>query len=108
MQFYDIPTGDMNMMPFTELLIDIGYPENYCKIMGTDTAPLVTEAESAYRDLDATSRNAIQYTANHLIFPAAEGSFTGMGIYFMKISFKDILFSKVQGILKTVIPCKPL
>ena len=80
MQFCDIPTGDMNMMRFTELLIDIGYPENYCKIMGTDTAPLVTEAESAYRDLDATSRNAIQYTANHLIFPVAEGSFEdGMG-----------------------------
>ena len=48
--------------------------------MGTDTAPLVTEAESAYRDLDATSRNAIQYAANHLIFPVAEGSFEdGMG-----------------------------
>ena len=48
--------------------------------MGTDTAPLVTEAESAYRDLDATSRNANQHTANHLIFPVAEGSFEdGMG-----------------------------
>ena len=68
------------MMRFTELLINIGYPESYCKIMGTDTAPLVTEAESVYRDLDATSRNAIQHTANHLIFPVAEGSFEdGMG-----------------------------
>ena len=80
MQFCDIPTGDMNMMRFTELLIDIGYPDNYCKIMDTDTAPLVTEAESAYRDLDATSENAIQYAANHLVFPIAQGNFEdGMG-----------------------------
>ena len=80
MQFCDIPTGDMNMMRFTELLIDVGYAERYMKIMGTDTAPLVTEAESAFRDLDATSTNAIQYAADHLIFPIAEGSFEdGMG-----------------------------
>ena len=80
MQFCDIPTGDMNMMRFTELLIEIGYPSLYCKTMGTKTAPLVTEAESAFRDLDATSQNAIGYATNHLIFPVAEGSFEdGMG-----------------------------
>lgn len=80
MQFCDIPTGDMNMMRFTELMIDLGYVERYCSIMGTETAPLVTEAESAYRDLDATSANAIQYAAEHLVFPIAEGSFEdGMG-----------------------------
>ena len=50
------------------------------KIMGTSTAPLVTEAESAYRDLDATSTNAIQYAAKELVFPIAEGTFEdGMG-----------------------------
>jgi sugar phosphate isomerase/epimerase len=80
MQFCDIPTGDMNMMRFTELLIDLGYADRYCEIMGTETAPLVTEAESAYRDLDATSANAIKYAADHLVFPIAEGSFEdGMG-----------------------------
>lgn len=80
MQFYDISTGDMNMMRFTELLIDIGCAEKYCRIMGTDTAPLVKEAESAYRDLDATNSNAIEYASNHLVFPIAEGSFEeGMG-----------------------------
>ena len=80
MQFCDIPTGDMNMMRFTELLIDVGYASRYMQIMGTITAPLVTEAESAFRDLDATSANAIQYANNHLVFPIAEGSFEdGMG-----------------------------
>jgi sugar phosphate isomerase/epimerase len=80
MQFCDIPSGDMNMMRFTELLIDIGYAERYMSVMGTTSAPLVTEAESAYRDLDATSTNAIQYAANHLVFPIAEGAFEdGMG-----------------------------
>ena len=68
------------MMRFTELLIDIGYANRYMQIMGTKTAPLVTEAESAFRDLDATSANAIQYANNHLVFPIAEGSFAdGMG-----------------------------
>ena len=80
MQFCDIPTGDMNMMRFTELLIDVGYANRYMQIMGTITAPLVTEAESAFRDLDATSANAIQYANYHLVFPIAEGSFEdGMG-----------------------------
>ncbi len=80
MQFTDLSTGDMNLMRFVELLIEIGYGERYCDIMGVDSAPLVTEAESAYRDLDATSRNAIQYTRDHLVFPVATESFEdGMG-----------------------------
>jgi hypothetical protein len=38
------------------------------------------EAESAYRDLDATSANGVQYVRDHLIFPIAAGSFEeGMG-----------------------------
>lgn len=80
MQFVDLPTGDINMTRFTELVIHIGYVERYCKIMGTETAPLVVEAESAYRDLDATSANGIKYVADNLCFPIAEGSFEeGMG-----------------------------
>jgi hypothetical protein len=48
--------------------------------MGTKTAPLVVEAESAYRDLDATSANGIEYVRDHLCFPLAAGSFEdGMG-----------------------------
>lgn len=80
MQFVDLATGDMNLMRFTEMLIDIGYADRYCEIMATETAPLVTEAESAYRDLDATSANAIAYARDELCFPIAEGSFEdGMG-----------------------------
>ncbi len=80
MQFTDLGTGDMNLMRFVELLVEIGYAQRYNKVMGTETAPLVTEAESAYRDLDATSTNAIQYCKNNLVFPIAEGSFEdGMG-----------------------------
>ena len=80
MQFVDIPTGDLNMTRYVELLIHVGYPQRYCQVMGTKTAPLVVEAESAYRDLDATSANGIQFVRDQLCFPLAAGSFEeGMG-----------------------------
>ena len=80
MQFVDIPSGDLNMVRYVEMLIGIGYPQRYCQIMGTETAPLIVEAESAYRDVDATSANGIAYTRDHLCFPIAKGSFEeGMG-----------------------------
>ena len=80
MQFTDLPSGDLNMARYVEMLINIGYPTRYCQIMGTKTAPLVVEAESAYRDLDATSANGIQYVRDNLVFPLAAGSFEeGMG-----------------------------
>jgi hypothetical protein len=48
--------------------------------MGTKTAPLIVEAESAYRDLDATSVNGIQFVRDNFCFPLAAGSFEeGMG-----------------------------
>jgi hypothetical protein len=80
MQFVDIPSGDLNMTRYAELMINIGYPQRYCEVMDTKTAPLVVEAESAYRDLHATSANAIAYTRDNLCFPLAAGSFEdGMG-----------------------------
>jgi sugar phosphate isomerase/epimerase len=80
MQFVDIPSGDLNMLRYVELLIHVGYPQRYCELMKTKTAPLIVEAESAYRDLDATSANGIQYVRDHLVFPLAAGSFEeGMG-----------------------------
>ena len=80
MQFVDIPSGELNMVRYVELLIRSGYPQRYCKIMGRKTAPLIVEAESAYRDLDATSANGIQYVRDNLCFPIASGSFEeGMG-----------------------------
>ena len=80
MQFVDIPSGDLNMMRYVEMLINVGYPQRYCQVMGKDSAPLIVEAESAYRDLDATSANGIAYVRDHLCFPLAAGSFEeGMG-----------------------------
>jgi len=80
MQFTDLPSGDLNMARYAEMLINIGYPNRYCHVMGTKTAPLIVEAESAYRDLDATSANGIAYVRDNLCFPVAGGSFEdGMG-----------------------------
>jgi sugar phosphate isomerase/epimerase len=80
MQFVDIPTGDLNMTRYVELLIHVGYPQRYCAAMKTKTAPLIVEAESAYRDLDQTSANGIAYVRDNLCFPIAAGSFEeGMG-----------------------------
>jgi hypothetical protein len=80
MQFVDIPSGDLNMVRYAELLIKSGYPQRFKAINGTKTAPLIVEAESAYRDLDATSANGIQYVRDNLCFPVATGSFEdGMG-----------------------------
>jgi hypothetical protein len=46
------------------------------------TAPLIVEAESAYRDLDKTSANGIAYVRDNLCFPIAAGSFEeGMGAW---------------------------
>jgi sugar phosphate isomerase/epimerase len=80
MQFVDIGTGDLNMTRYAELLVHVGYAKRYCEIMGTPTAPLIVEAESAYRDLDACSANGIQFVRDNLCFPTAAGSFEdGMG-----------------------------
>ncbi len=80
MQFTDLASGDLNMARYAEMLINIGYPQRYCQIMGTKTAPLIVEAESAYRDLDATSANGIGFVRDQLCFPVAAGSFEdGMG-----------------------------
>jgi len=80
MQFTDLPTGDLNMVRYAEMLVNIGYPQRYCQTMGTKTAPLIVEAESAYRDLDDTSANGIGYVRDNLCFPLAAGSFEeGMG-----------------------------
>jgi sugar phosphate isomerase/epimerase len=80
MQFTDLSTGDLNMARYSEMLINIGYPKRYCQVMGTETAPLIVEAESAYRELDTTSANGIAYVRDALCFPVAGGSFEeGMG-----------------------------
>jgi sugar phosphate isomerase/epimerase len=80
MQFTDLPSGDLNMQRYAELLIHIGYPQRYCQLTGAKTAPLIVEAESAHKDLDFTSANGIAYVRDNLCFPVASGSFEeGMG-----------------------------
>jgi sugar phosphate isomerase/epimerase len=80
MQFVDLPSGDINMQRYAELLIHIGYPTRYCQVMGRKTAPLVVEAESAHKDLDYASANGIAYVRDSLCWPVAGGSFEdGMG-----------------------------
>jgi sugar phosphate isomerase/epimerase len=75
MQFTDLGSGDLNMVRYVEMLINIGYPVRYNRIMGTETAPLIAETESNYRDPDATATEGIQYVRDQLCFPVAEGSF---------------------------------
>jgi len=80
MQFVDLSSGDLNLTRYVECMLNIGYAKRYCEIMGTETAPLVVEAESAYRELDACSADAIAYVRDKLCFPIAQGSFEeGMG-----------------------------
>lgn len=80
MQFTDLGSGDLNMQRYVELLLQVGYRERYCKLHGTESAPLVVEAESAHKELDFTSANGIRYVAENLCWPAAAGSFEeGMG-----------------------------
>ena len=80
MQFTDLASGDLNMNRYAEMLLLTGYPQRYCEVMGTATAPLVVEAESAHRDLDDTSAKGIGYVRDQLCFPIAAGSFeAGMG-----------------------------
>ena len=69
MQFTDLGSGDLNMVRYVEMLINIGYPNRYNKIMGTETAPLIAETESNYRDPDATAIEGIQYVRDQLCFP---------------------------------------
>ncbi len=75
MQFTDLATGDLNMTRYAETMLRIGYAKRYCEVMGRESAPLVVEAESNYRDGDATSADGIAWVRDNLCFPVAQGSF---------------------------------
>ena len=75
MQFTDLATGDLNMTRYAEVMMKIGYASRYCEVMGTDTAPLIVEAESNYRDGDKTSADGIAWVRDNLCFEVQEGSF---------------------------------
>ncbi len=80
MQFTDLASGDLNMGRYIEMLVNIGYPQRYMQLTGAKTAPLIVEAESAYRDIDTTSAHGIGYVRDNLCFNLAAGSFEeGMG-----------------------------
>ncbi len=80
MQFTDLASGEVNLQRYTELLLHVGYQDRYTKLYKSETAPLVVEAESAYKELDYCSADGIRYVANNLCFPKAAGSFEeGMG-----------------------------
>ena len=80
MQFTDLGSGDLNLVRYAELLLHVGYQDRYCKLMGTETAPLVVEAESAHQDLDHCSADGIRFVKEKLCWPQAAGSFeAGMG-----------------------------
>ena len=75
MQFTDLATGDLNMTRYAEVMMKIGYASRYCEVMGTETAPLIVEAESNYRDGDRTSADGIAWVRDNLCFDVQEGSF---------------------------------
>lgn len=60
----------------SQVLIDVGYPQRYALRYGTDWAPLVVEAESAYYNPDQATVDGVR-TINELIATRqiAEGSF---------------------------------
>src|SRR6266516_1494702 len=43
--FVDIGSRELNMMCHAEMLIHIGYPQRYCQVLKTKTAPLTVEAD---------------------------------------------------------------
>ncbi len=80
MEFVKLGTGEVDMEAYAELLVKVGYPQRYCALTGSDSAPLGVEAESAVRDLDYTSTSGIKLVNENLLFPIAGASFEeGMG-----------------------------
>jgi sugar phosphate isomerase/epimerase len=80
MEFTPLGQGDIDLVAYAELMINIGYAQHYCELNETETAPLVVEAEAAIQDLDFTSANGVKFVNEKCCFPVAEGSFEdGMG-----------------------------
>jgi len=80
MQFTALDRGDIDLVRYTELMINAGYRGRYLELMGADTAPLVVEAEGAFEDLDAISARGIQFVRDNCCFEVAGESFEkGMG-----------------------------
>lgn len=80
MKFTGLGQGQIDLVAYSQLMVQIGYADRYCRAHGTKTAPLVGEAESAFYELDDTSAAASRYIKTQLCLNFAEGSFEdGMG-----------------------------
>jgi sugar phosphate isomerase/epimerase len=80
MQFTALDRGDIDLVRYTEQMLRVGYPRNYLETMGSDTAPLVVEAEGAFEELDDISLRGIRWVHQNCCFNVAGGSFEdGMG-----------------------------
>lgn len=75
MQFTQLSTGDINLLRYAELMIEIGYVGRYCNLQGTDTAPLVVEAEGAFEELDSISAGGIEFVKKVCCFDIQKSSF---------------------------------
>lgn len=80
MQFTQLDRGAVDQIGYAELMLQVGYAQRYCQDHGTETAPLVVEAEGAYADLDEISTAGIRYVGERCCFTVAGGSFeAGIG-----------------------------
>ncbi len=83
MQFTPLDRGDIDLVRYAELLIEVGYPAWYradMQLPGDATVPLVVEAEAAFRDLDDVSAAGIRWVNENCCFEVTETSFEdGMG-----------------------------
>jgi sugar phosphate isomerase/epimerase len=80
MKFTELGGGQIDLVSYTELLLDQGYADRYCELHGCETAPLIGEAEGAYEDGDDVSSKAGRFIASTLCRNFTEVSFEeGMG-----------------------------
>ncbi len=80
MQFCRLGDGRIDLVRYSQLMDDVGYTKRYRDAHGTETAPLVGEAESPYYVLDEVSTAASDFIRNRLCGDFTKSSFEdGMG-----------------------------
>lgn len=63
----------VDLLAYAELMEQTGYPARYMALHGTESAPLVGEAESATEDLDVVAADAVKHIGQRLCYiPAGE------------------------------------
>ena len=75
MHFTALGKGDLNLTEFVNVLFEAGYGQRYCKLVGSESAPLAAEAESAHQGLDETAAQGIAFVRDQLCFDVATVSF---------------------------------